>query len=223
MNVEEILRRCTAQVGQIARFDPEPYYVRHAFQSYLDMINAVYAGILEEADRDFGLFAARHTVEGLRERCNQKNDAAAAEFVSWYEELLAGEHKSHYPAFMRSMTVWYGLGRTLPDAKIMLRAEDRHTHDIHLDLPSMPRNGKIPREQLQVEINRQAPTFLMLINRKRSANGEPAVPRHGIVASAFFEGFEDFEISHASEVYVPVMRRIISDARERIKELTGRS
>lgn len=223
MSIEDLIEGCKAEAGQIRRYDPDPHYVGYFFRSYLGLVERAYGAILGEADRDFGLFATRGGVEGLRERSLAKNDSAAARFVSWYEEKVRGEHRDHYPALMQEVRRFYGSRGRLPGIRVMLRARDRYKDDVFQEIRAGLSGGALrSREELQVEAGRQAPVFLEVINSKRTENGEPAVSRDGVVASAFFEGFDGFEIGYAAEVYVRVVRRIADDSRKRIRELTVR-
>ncbi|MBI5860477.1 MAG: hypothetical protein HZB73_07400, partial [Nitrosarchaeum sp.] len=78
------------------------------------------------------------------------------------------------------------------------------------------------KEELQIEIKRQIPVFLELINYKRSNNKEPKINEKQVIISTFLniEGNEDIEITYASEIYISVMKRFLVEAREKIRELT---
>ena len=222
MNIEDLIERCEAEVRQIKKYEPDPYYVNYFFQSYLSMIEKIYCGIFEEADRNFGLFASQHSKEKFKEKSILKNDLDALKFVSWYEENVEDEHRDYYPGFMHAITELYGLNKRLPEIKVMIRAKDRYRNDTHHAVPVRLSRGRLSsREELQIEVNRQIPVFLEVINRKRSENGEPAVSGDGITASAFFENFENFEIGYAAEVYIQVVRRIVSDSRRKMRELAA--
>lgn len=65
MNIEEAIKNCKIYLKQIKQYDPDPFYVNHFFNQYIDSINNITIGIFEEANRDFGLF-----VEGI---ISQKN------------------------------------------------------------------------------------------------------------------------------------------------------
>lgn len=222
MDIEGLIGDCEAEAGQIKNYDPDPYYVNYFFQSYLDSVAKAYNGIFEEASRDFGLFASGCGKESFKEKSVLKGDPAAIRFVSWYEEKMREEHGSHYPAFMQRITEFHGRHKRLPAVKVMIRAKDRYENDVFLDVPAGLSGGRLrSREELQVDVNRQVPVFLEVINHKRAENGEPAVTRDGVVASSFFENFEGFEISYAAEVYVQVVKRIVSDSRKKIRELTA--
>ncbi|MDH5569095.1 MAG: hypothetical protein OEX98_04825, partial [Nitrosopumilus sp.] len=78
------------------------------------------------------------------------------------------------------------------------------------------------KEELDIEIKRQLPIFLEIINHKRTKKNEPKVDENQINASAFLdiEEHTDMEIVYASEIYIPVMKRLVDESREKIKEFT---
>lgn len=222
MSIEDLIERCEAEVRQIKKYEPDPYYVGYFFQSYLSLIEKIYCGIFEEADRDFGLFASQYSKEKFKEKSILKNDSGALKFVSWYEEKLEDEHRDYYPSFMHTVTELHSLNKRLPEIRVRIRARDRYRNDTSHAVPVKLSGGRLSsREELQVEVNRQIPVFLEVINHKRSKNGEPTVSTDGITASAFFENFENFEISYAAEVYIQVVKRIVSDSRKKVRELTA--
>jgi hypothetical protein len=84
-------------------------------------------------------------------------------------------------------------------------------------------HGKLrSKEELDIEIKRQLPIFLEIINHKRNIKNEPKVRQNQIVATACIdiEDYKDIEIMYASKIYMPVMKRLIDESRKRIKELT---
>mgnify|MGYP000288931959 CR=1 FL=1 len=56
MNIEEKIKNCEIYLKQIKKYDPDPYYVNHFFNEYIDSVNNTYDDIFKEANRDFGLF-----------------------------------------------------------------------------------------------------------------------------------------------------------------------
>ncbi|MDH3856179.1 MAG: hypothetical protein OES27_08685, partial [Nitrosopumilus sp.] len=78
------------------------------------------------------------------------------------------------------------------------------------------------KEELDIEIKRQLPIFLEIINYKRNKKNEPKVRKNQIVATACLdiEDYKDIEIMYASKIYIPVMKRLIDESRKKIKELT---
>ncbi len=79
------------------------------------------------------------------------------------------------------------------------------------------------KDELQIEINRQLPVFLEVINHKRTENNEPSVNENQVTASAFIdiEDILDVEVAYAAEIYIPVLIRVIEESRKKIKELTS--
>lgn len=218
-DIEDLVKRCKDESTQIKRYDPDPYYVDYFFRSYLNMISRIYDGIFEEAGRNFGLFIPQCNKEMFMEKSIMKNDPNAIKFVSWYEEKIREEHNNHYPALMQKVVEFYRVYKKLPKIKIMIRAKERYKDDLTQEISTRLNNGKLVREDMQIEINRQAPVFLEVINHKRAKNGEPSVSKDSIVASAFFECYE-FEIGYATEIYIQVVNRIVVDSREKLRELT---
>ena len=78
------------------------------------------------------------------------------------------------------------------------------------------------KEELDIEIKRQLPVFLEIINHKRREKNEPKVENNQIIASTFLdiEDHENIEIVYASEIYISVMKRLVKEARMKIKDLT---
>jgi len=64
--------------------------------------------------------------------------------------------------------------------------------------------------------------FLEIINQKRKNKNEPKVSENQIIASTYLEmkDHENIEISHACEIYLPVMKRFLHESRSQIKRLT---
>ena len=69
----------------------------------------------------------------------------------------------------------------------------------------------------------QTPIFLEIINVKRNEKNEPKVTKKKIIASAFvnLEKDNDVEIMYLCQIYTPVIRRLIDESRDKIKELTS--
>ena len=78
------------------------------------------------------------------------------------------------------------------------------------------------KEELNVEIKRQTPVFLEIINHKRMEKNEPKIGKSQIIASTFLNinDHKDIEIIYASEIYIPVIKRLDDESRKKIKELT---
>ena len=105
----------------------------------------------------------------------------------------------------------------------MIRAKDRYENDMYQEIKVKLSNGKLSsKEELKIEISRQLPVFLEVINHKRNEKNEPKVKDNQIVASTFMGITEDenFEIFYSAEIYIPVLKRLIEESRLKIKELT---
>ena len=85
MNIEEKIRDCEYNLKQINHFNPDPYYVNYFFEAYLQSVIDVYDKILEEANRDFGLFiSGKSTKEKFEKKAKEKNDQKALKFLTWF-------------------------------------------------------------------------------------------------------------------------------------------
>ena len=100
----------------------------------------------------------------------------------------------------------------------MIRASDRYKDDINQQIQVELRNKK-----LAIEIRKQIPVFLELINHKRDIKNEPKVKDDQIVASAFLDigEYKNVEIVYATELYLKVLKRLVEESRNKIKELTS--
>ncbi len=223
MNIEELITRCEACVKQIRQYDPEPYYVGYFFAEYLTLVNNIVVGIFEEADRDFGLFVSEISEQGFYKKAKAKDDKKAIEFSEWYSITYAKEHQSLYPNFVSQIRHYQNKFGRLSEIKIMIRALDGYEGDMKQQLGINLRHGKLrSRDELYVEIKRQLPVFLQVINQKRDKKAEPKITKEQIVASACLgvEDHEDIEIARAAEVYIPVLKRLVEESRKMIGQLT---
>ncbi len=113
--------------------------------------------------------------------------------------------------------------KSLPKIKIMIRATERYKNDVYQEIKIDLKNGKIiSREQLDIEIKRQIPIFLEIINAKRNQNDEAKVTNKKIISSAFvnLEKNNNIEIMYLCQIYTPVIKRLVDESRDKIKELT---
>jgi hypothetical protein len=124
---------------------------------------------------------------------------------------------------MNKIRLFKNENEILPKIKIMIRATERYKNDFYQEIKIDLKNKKIiSKEQLDIEIKRQTPIFLEIINAKRNQNDEPKVISKKIISSAFvnLEKDNDVEIMYLCQIYTPVIRRLIDESREKIKELT---
>ena len=85
MNIEEEIKKCGIYSKQIKQYDPDPFYVDHFFNKYIDSINNIINGIFEEASIDFGLFITRGiTQKKFNEKASIKKDKNALKFSEWF-------------------------------------------------------------------------------------------------------------------------------------------
>jgi len=224
MNIQGKIRDCEYNLKQIKHFDPDPYYVNYFFKAYLQSVIDIYEEILEEANRDFGLFIlGKCTKEKFERKAIKKNDQQALRFLSWFKENYENEHNSSYPSFIKKIICFYKKYNHLPKITIKMRANPRYKDDVFQTIQVGLTKGKIrSKEELKIEITRQKPMFLEIINQKRKKKNESKVSKNQIIASAYLEmkNHEDFEISHACEIYLPVMKRFLDESRNKIKRLT---
>ncbi|HSG83378.1 MAG: hypothetical protein ACE5RS_03880 [Nitrosopumilus sp.] len=223
MNIEKAIEECEISLKQIKKYDPDPFYVNYFFNQYIISINNIIEGIFEEANRDFGLFVPEKISEKtFSQKAKLKKDENAIKFSEWYIQKYNEEHKYAYPNFMDKVRYFQNKFEKLPEIKIMMRSTDRYKDDINQQIKINLHNDKLrSKKELDIEIKRQLPIFLQVINHKRHEKNEPKVEGNQVTASAFLdiENHEDFEIGYAAEIYIPVMKRLVEEARKKIKEL----
>ena len=225
MNIEEEIKKCGIYSKQIKQYDPDPFYVDYFFNKYINSINNIINGIFEEANIDFGLFIKEKiSQKEFHEKANIKKDVNALKFSEWFLIKDKKEHENPYPNSMNKICQFKNENESLPEIKIMIRATERYKNDFNQEIKIDLRNGKIiSKEQLDIEIKRQIPIFLEIINVKRNEKNEPKVTKKKIIASAFvnLEKDNDVEVMYLCQIYTPVIRRLIDESREKIKELTS--
>ncbi len=223
MNIEEEVEKCEISLKQIKQYDPDPFYVGYFFNRYVGLRNNVITGIFDEADRDFGLFLSDEITEkNFYEKAKLKNDKNAIKFSEWFRSKYAEEHDNAYPNFMDDICNFRNKFKKIPDVRIMIRASSRYKDDINQEIKVPLSNEKLrSKDELEIEIKRQLPIFLEVINHKRREKNEPRVEENQVTASAFCdsENYENIEIVHAAEIYIPVMKRLVEESRKKIKEL----
>jgi len=225
MNIEEEIKKCEIYSKQIKQYDPDPFYVNYFFNKYINSINNIINGIFEEANIDFGLFIKEKiSQKEFHEKANIKKDVNALKFSEWFSIKYKKEHENPYPNSMNKICQFKNENESLPEIKIMIRATERYKNDFNQEIKIDLRNGKIiSKEQLDIEIKIQTPIFLETINTKRNEKNEPKVTKKKIIASAFvnLEKDNDVEIMYLCQIYTPVIRRLIDESREKMKELTS--
>ena len=225
MNIEEEIKKCEIYSKQIKQYDPDPFYVNYFFNKYINSINNIINGIFEEANIDFGLFIkGKISQKEFHEKANIKKDVNALKFSEWFSIKYKKEHENPYPNSMNKICQFKNENESLPKIKIKIRAIERYKNDFNQEIKIDLRNGKIiSKEQLDIEIKIQTPIFLETINTKRNEKNEPKVTKKKIIASAFvnLEKDNDVEIMYLCQIYTPVIRRLIDESRDKIKELTS--
>ena len=225
MNIEEEIKKCEIYSKQIKQYDPDPFYVNYFFNKYINSINNIINGIFEEANIDFGLFIIKEITQiKFNEKAKIKKDVNALKFSQWFSLKYKKEHKNPYPNFINEICQFKSKNESLPKIKIMIRAIERYKNDFNQEIKIDLKNGKIiSKEQLDIEIKRQTQMFLEIINRKRNEKEEPKVNKKKIIASAFVNLKKDqnIEIMYLCQVYTPVIRRLVDESRNKIKELTN--
>jgi len=224
MNIEKTIKNCEIYQKQIKQYEPDPYYVNYFFNEYINSVNDTFNGIFEEGNRDFGLFISEKiSQKNFDEKAKMKNDQNAIKFSEWYSIEFKQEHENPYPNFIKKICQFKNKFEKLPKIKIMIRASDRYKDDIYQQIKvNLSREKLRSKEELNIEIRRQLPIFLEIINHKRDKNNEPKVGENQVIASTFLdiEECKDIEIAYAAEIYIPVMRRLVEESRKKIKELT---
>jgi len=224
MNIEKTIKNCEIYLKQIKQYDPDPYYVNYFFNQYINSVNDTFDGIFEEGNRDFGLFISEKiSQKKFYRKAKMKNDQNAIKFSEWYSIKYNQEHENPYPNFIKKICQFKNKFEKLPKIKIMIMASSRYKDDICQQIKVNLSHEKLcSKEELEIEIKRQLPIFLEIINNKRNKNNEPKVRKNQVTASTFLdiEEYKDIEIVYAAEIYIQVMKRLVEESRKKIKELT---
>jgi len=225
MNIEEEIKNCEIYLKQIKQYDPDPHYVRYFLNKYIISIKRIESQIFEEANTEFGLFISGHISEQeFYEKAKLKNDENAIKFSEWYFLKHIEKHKNPYPNLMRKIFLFKEKFKRLPEIKIMIRASNRYKDDINQQIKVDLNHKKLrSKEELDIEIKRQSPIFLEIINHKRNKNNEPNVKMKQIVASACLdiEKFQNVEVVYTSQIYISVIKQLVDESRKKIRELTS--
>ncbi len=223
MNIEETIEKCEISLKQIKQYEPDPFYVNYFFDQYINLRNKIIVGIFEEAGKDFKLFLTESiTEENFQQKAKLKNNENAIKFSEWFRTKYIKEHQNLYPNLMSEICNFRKKFGKLPDVKIMIRASDRYKEDINLEIQVPLKNKKLcSKNELDVEIKRQSSVFLEIVNYKRRKRNEPKVKNNQIIASAFLDvkNHKDIEIAYTSEIYIPVIKRLVEESRIKINDL----
>ena len=224
MSIEKAIEDCEIYLKQMMQYDPDPYYVNYFFDNYINSVNQIIDKIFEEGNKDFGLFITEKiSQETFEEKSRVKNDKNAIKFSEWFLIKYKQEHENPIPNFIKRICQIRKANEKMPKIKIMLRASERYKDDVYQKIQvSLSQEKLRSKEELEIEIKRQLPSFLEIINHKRTKYNEPKVKEKQVTASAFLdtEEFKDIEIVYAAEIYIPVIKRLVDESRKKIKELT---
>lgn len=224
MNIDEKIKDCEFYLKQIIRFNPDPFFVGYFFKAYLESVIDGYNEIFNEANVDFGLFiSGKCTLEEFERKATEKNDKKALKFVSWFKDSYETVHTSPVPSFIKNTIYFIKKNNHLPKISIKIGTAKIYTGDFLQKIQVGLIEGKIrSKEELQLEIKRQTPLFLEIINQKRKNNDEPKVSANQVIASTFLDmkDYDDIQISRACEMYLPVLKRLFEESRNKIKTLT---
>ncbi len=223
MDPEQKIRDCEYNLNQIKHFEPDPYYTKYFFENYIKSVQSFYQQIFEEANRDFGLFVKDNcNKDKFAKKAKEKKDKNALEFVNWFNKEFDRVHVNIFPKFIKNILHLDNIKKVV-NIKIMLRAKERYKDDIFQEIIVPLSQGKIrSKDELEIEIQRQLPVFLELINHKRQKFTEPRVNENQVVASVFsdIDELENMEIVYACQVYIPLMKQFLISARNKIKHLS---
>ena len=224
---DDRIKDCKYNLTQIIHFNPDPHYVAHFFQEYIHCVVNFYEEILQEANRDFGLFISEKcTVENFERKAIEKNDDIVLKFLVWFKGNRKKEHNGTYANFIKTIASYYSQKKKIPKILIKILADQRYKDDpVHRVVVGLKEGKLKSKDELKIEEKRQTPIFLEIINQKRESMGEPKVNENQVILSTFLEikNLEDIEIPQACEIYISVMNRFLEDSRKKIKQLTTRN
>lgn len=226
MNIEDCLEKCKINQKQIDRFNPDPFYVNHFFEEFLNSVNDALNAILEEANRDFGLFILGEISEKkFREKVKEKDDQSARKFFEWYQKRLNQQEQNSHSYAIQEICDMKRRDEKLPKIITMVRAKELYKDDIYQEIKIKLKKGKLfSKESIDIELRRQAPLFVEILNHKRIKNNEPKVRQNQVIVSTFFQINENktFEVEHSTEMYLKLLNRFVDESRIKIKELSER-
>ena len=222
MEVEREIKNCQVCLTKLKQYDPDPYYVSFFFNQYTNAIKNIINGIIKEADRDFGLFIhGKISYEAFQKKAKYKNDVNAIKFAEWFAKKYEEEHTSLYPSIMKKILNFKETFQNIPTIKLMIKPKKRFDDDINQEIKI---NQKLKREDLMVEIDKQIPLFLEIINHKRNQNKQPKLKKNHTYASACIDikGHKDIDVFYMAEIYLFTIQRFVNETRIKIKKLTSK-
>ncbi|WP_420546214.1 hypothetical protein [Nitrosopumilus sp.] len=223
MEVEREIENCQVCLDKLKQYDPDPYYVSFFFNQYTNAIENITNGIIEEADRDFGLFVqGKISYETFQKKAKYKNDLNAIKFAEWFFEKYEEEHTNLYPSIMRKILNFKETFQKIPRIKLMIKPRERYDGDINHEIKINQKPNK--RENLMVYIDKQIPLFLEIINCKRNQNKQSKLKKNHTYASACIdiEEHKDIDVFYMAEIYLFTIQRFVNETRMKIKKLTSK-
>ena len=116
-------------------------------------------------------------------------------------------------------------GEELPKIRTMMRAKEIYKDDIYQEIKIKLKNEKLfSKEFVYIEMRRQTPIFLEIINHKRMKKNEPKVGENQVIVSTFIKINEDktIEIGYSTEIYLKLLNQFVDESRIKIQELSKR-
>jgi len=119
MNIEKAIEDCEIYLKQMKQYDPDPFYVNHFFNEYINSVNNIFNEIFEEGNRDFGLFISEKiSQKKFDEKAKMKSDQNAMKFSEWYSIKYNQEHENPYPNVIKKICQFKNKFEKLPKIKI---------------------------------------------------------------------------------------------------------
>ena len=107
----------------------------------------------------------------------------------------------------------------------MMRAKEIYKDDIYQEIKIKLKNEKLfSKEFVDIEMRRQIPIFLEIINRKRVKKNEPKVGENQVIVSTFIKINEDktIEVGYSTEIYLKLLNQFVDESRIKMQELSKR-
>ena len=156
MEIEREIENCQVCLAKLKQYDPDPYYVSFFFNQYTNAIKNIINGIIEEANRDFGLFIhGKISYETFQQKAKYKNDLSAIKFAEWFFKKYEEEHANLYPSIMKKILNFKEISQKIPTIKLMIKPRKRYDGDFNQEVQINQKPNK--RENLMMEIDKQIP------------------------------------------------------------------